>query len=360
MEINSMNPAARLRLLLLVLVAVELTAGDLVKVWESRLSELPGSKIVDSTAHVHSISFSPDGHHIAVLASGGEGGVGILALLSLDNPRDGIKAIEYNGEVGYEGVGPAMSWSLNGEGIAVPEVFQGIGQPGCTLEHTIRAVFYSSDSVADIQPGFPKSELMLFNTTCEPIGSWSIDGKWELSDGSADRHLLALVRGVPKRTEIIVADPTRKRLVRRWALAETSNSWPLFADSGNAVCAIDGTGRRGVAHCWDVDGDHQIRETSLGNPHLPMATALHARRAILSDYGWRIDFERWASEVGPLERRVVWDFGTGKELASWKPRYQDDVAPPAIKEPCRFAISPDGNMVAEAGAGVLTLYRIKP
>ncbi len=344
-----------LSLILLTLITGKGSAGDLAKVWELRLSELPGSKITDAAAHVFSVSFAPDGHRLAVVVRGGQRGVGILAVLGVNNPRDGVSAMEYEGPVG-----PAVSWWSTGDGIAAPEVFHTIGQPGCTLEHTIRAVFYDSDRIADVQPGFPNSDILFFDSNCQSSGSWDIEGKWELSDGSADRHLLALSNYIPKRTDIMIVDPLRRKLVRRWPLAETEGSWPLFADNGNAVCAIDGTGRQGVAHCWDVDGDREIGRMSSGNPHEPMATALHARRMVLSDYGWKIDFERWQTEVGSLEKRVVWDFGSGKEIASWKPRYQDDVAHPATKQACEFAISPDGTMVAEGGAGVLTLYRIEP
>jgi hypothetical protein len=355
-----MHRAAPLFLTLLTLITGRGSAGELAKLWEVRLSELPGSKIADATVHVFSVSFSPDGRRLAAVVNGAEQDSEILTVLSANNPRDEIKAIEYVGPIGYEKAAPAISWSSTGERIAVPEVFHALGQSGCTLEHTIRAVFYNADQVADIQPGFPNSHLLFFDTNCQPIGSWNIGGKWELSDGSADRHLLALANYIPQKTEIIIVDPLRRKLVRRWPLAETEGSWPLFADSGNAVCAIDGTGRQGVAHCWDVNGDREIAKTSSGNPHDPMATALHARRVVLSHYGWKIDFERWHTEVAALEKRVVWDFGTGQEIASWKPRYQDDVTHPAIKEPYRFAISPDGTKVAEGGAGVLTLYRIEP
>jgi hypothetical protein len=342
-------------LILLTFISVDGAAGELVRVWELRLSELPGSKIADATAHVFSVSFSPDGHRLAAVVRGAEQDTEVLTMLSLDNPRGGNRAIVYEGPVG-----PAISWSSTGEGIAVPAVFHALRQSGCTLEHSVRVVFYDSDRVADVRPGFPSSDISFFDSNCEPVGSWDIEGKWELSDGSADRHLLALSNYIPKRTEIIIVDPLRKKLVRRWPLTETEGSRPLFADNGNAVCAIDGTGRLGVAHCWDVNSDREIARMASGNPHDPMATALHARRVALSDYGWKIDFERWQTEVGSLEKRVVWDFGTGKEIASWKPRYQDDVAHPATKQAYEFAISPDGTMVAEGGAGVLTLYRIEP
>jgi len=355
-----MNPRVYLPWILLVLVAARCWAGNLTKVWEVRLSQLPGSEITDATAHVFSVSFSPDGRHLAAIARETQQEISehVLAMLDINSPRDGIQMIRYEGPVG-----PAISWSPTGEGIAVPEVFHALGYPACMLEHAILAVFYNTNRVADVHPGFPSSDILFFDSSCHPVGSWDIEGKWELKDGSADRHLLALSNYIPKRTEIIIVDPLLRKLVRRWPLAETEGSWPIFADNGKAVCATDGTGRQGVAHCWDVNGDHEIAKTSSGNPHDPMAAALRARRVVLSAYGWKIDFERWQTEVAALEKHVVWDFGTEKEVASWKPRFQETKVSgrhPAIKEPYQFAISPDGTMVAEGGAGVLTLYRVEP
>ena len=136
---------------------------------------------------------------------------------------------------------------------------------------------------------------------------------------------------------------------------------PLFADGGNVVCALDGTGRQGVAHCWDVDSGAEIAKRTNGNPHWPMKTALHAKRAVLSEYGWSIYLEGWETELGSWKRRVVWDFGTGKELASWKPKSQSyTISGHEVKDFFKFAISPDGQYVGEGGGGRIYLYRVKP
>jgi hypothetical protein len=346
--------------LLLIFAAARAPAGDLTKVWEMRLSELKGSKITDAAAHIFSVSFSPDGHHLATVVRGRQRGMEILAVVDIDSPREGFQMTEYEGPVGVDEFGPSISWSSAGEALAAPEVFQDFRQPGCVLEHTIRAVYYDADRVVDLQPGFPTSDLLSFDGHCNAVGSWKIEGQWQLFDGSVERHLVTLANALPKAAQIIVVDPDRRMIVNRWPLEQPSGGGGLFADNGKAVCGLDGTGKQGVAHCWDLDSGRELGRTSSGNPHIPMATALRARRVILSHYGWRIDFEAWETEVGDLHRRVVWDFGTGKEIASWKPRYQDDVSRPARKEPYRFAISPDGRMVAEGGSGLLTLYRIGP
>jgi len=360
MEVALTVRPARLSLLLLTLITARASAGDLSKVWELRLSELPGSEITDRAAHIFSVSFSPDGHHLATVVRGRKPGTEILSLVDISRPREGFQTTAYEGPVGDDAWGPSISWSSSGDEIAAPEVFHDLREPGCILEHSIRTVFYGSNRVADVQPGFPTSDLLSFDGRCNPVESWRIEGNWELFDGTATRHLVTLANHLPKAAQIIVVDPNLRRIVNRWPLDGPSGGGGLFADNAKAICGLDGTGRHGVAHCWDVDGGRELARTSSGNPHIPMATARHAKRVVLSDYGWGVDFELWQTEVGALHRRVVWDFGAGKEIASWRPRYQDDVARPAGREPYKFAISSDGTMVAEGGAGVLTLYRVEP
>jgi WD40 repeat protein len=346
---------------LLVASATRIAAGDLVKIWEVRLSDLPGSNITSPTALVYSVSFSPDGRDLAVVARNSERAPATFAILAVDNPHNRITAVEHTGPISSEFTGLAISWSRSGAAVATPEVFRILTAPwaACTLEHTIHAVFYDLDRVADVQPGFPDSTILSFDSNCNLLESWHIRGLWEQIDGSADSHLLALSNNIPRHTEVLLLDPLHRKLVRRWPMADTNGTWPVFADSGRAVCAIDGTGRHGVAHCWDVDGDQELSETSSGNPHGKIAAALHARRVVLSNYGWRIQLEGFQTEVGSLQKRAVWDFGTGKVVVSWKARYQHPDRE-QISEPYPIAISPDGTIIAEGGLGVLSLYRVRP
>ena len=175
---------------LLVSSATRIAAGDLVKTWEVRLSELPDSKITNSAALVYSVSFSPDGRNLAVVAQNTAGPHAIFAILAVDNPRNGITAVEYKGPVGgSEFTDSAISWSLSGAEVAIPGVFQILTTPwsACTLQHTLHAVFYDLNRVADVQPGFPDSTILSFDSNCNLLEGLSRDCGNELMG-----HLIAI------------------------------------------------------------------------------------------------------------------------------------------------------------------------
>jgi hypothetical protein len=187
------------------------------------------------------------------------------------------------------------------------------------------------------------------------------------TDASASRGLLAISQAVDtaprrERVRLLLLDPESRTVVHEWPVDAQQGF--LFADGGKALCGLAGTARDGVARCWDTDTGKEIAETKGLNVHGSMRTAASAKRVVVSVYGVGFDFEDFAAKVGSLRRRVVWDFGTGKEVASWKPRWETfviDMNPPEEKWlTYRFALSPDGAYLVEGGAGVIDLYRIEP
>ena len=88
-----------------------------------------------------------------------------------------------------------------------------------------------------------------------------------------------------------------------------------------------------------------------------MATAVHSSRIVASDYQ-RVMYPPFSFEYGKLlKRRVVWDFRGSRELASWRPELQSYMGE---EEPFKFAISPNGQYVAEGGNGIIRLFKIEP
>jgi hypothetical protein len=114
--------------------------------------------------------------------------------------------------------------------------------------------------------------------------------------------------------------------------------------------------------CRSADTGREIGETP-GDGDEPIAAAALATRIVVSNYRRKkipFDYEYQST----LARHYVWDFGTGRELASWSPEsqtYPNVFSPPKqITVPFRFAISADGQYVAEGGNGKLRLYKIEP
>jgi hypothetical protein len=165
--------------------------------------------------------------------------------------------------------------------------------------------------------------------------------------------------------DALIVDPIAGKVLRRWPISVVSG-FLNFADGDRAVCETGPAEQPGPipVRCWDIDTGKLISETATIHGGLPASTAAQSGRMVASDYRYvPIRFTEDHKEI--LKRRVVWDFRTGKELASWHPdsqSYEDrGIRPPMqIREPFKFAMSPDGQYVLEGGNGILRLYRIEP
>jgi hypothetical protein len=181
---------------------------------------------------------------------------------------------------------------------------------------------------------------------------------------SPDRRLLSVLKETtnPTETERLIVDPLGRRVLQRWH-ENVGGAWE-FADSGKTVCQGGNVlqSDRAPARCRNVDTAKEIGET-LKNGVDPIAAAARGTRVVVSDYQ-RIKIPFDYEYRSTFKGRFVWDFGTGKELASWMPEsetYQNVFTPTKqVTELFRFDISPDGQYVAEGGSGIIRLYKIEP
>jgi hypothetical protein len=181
-------------------------------------------------------------------------------------------------------------------------------------------------------------------------------------DASPDRSLISVQRDIDAAHvgEWLIVDPLGRRVLQRWP------GFPAvwtFADNGKAVCQGGAVyeSRRARATCRYVDTGKVIRQTKT-NGIEPIATAAHVSRVVVSDY--RTGFLCGGECRPTFKGRFIWDFGSGQELARW---YPDSGTYPTGSSPAKqftehypFAISPNGQYVAEGGNGKLRLYRIEP
>ena len=354
------------------------SAGRLRKVWDYSVESVArwGERPANPLTHVYAVSFSPDGQRLAAVVGKS---MDQESLVLVDRANPGTNGARYEvhtpfgGEPELSVLQSGISWSLSGAAIALMSIVSTSDGKACPLPQQT-FFFFGADYVAGLDPtsmrrhtGNMPERLLFFDAACQDDGTWEIPYGWYISDASADRGLLCLLLisppgvrpGQPETLEVLVASPSDRTFIHRWSIPAVHLGL-LFADSGKVLCGLAGTAKHGSARCWSVDTGKEVAATKGLNIHQPMRTALHAQRAILSHYGWGIDWEDFRTKTGALKKRVIWDFGTGRELASWKPKWQRLGSADELEEPYKFAISPDGNYVLEGGDGVLTLYKIEP
>ncbi|HEV2199032.1 MAG TPA: hypothetical protein VGR73_04365 [Bryobacteraceae bacterium] len=371
----------------ILLVVISVVAGqvaaaaDLQKVWELDLRKLSNARGVSHTRDlpVLALRFAPDGSRVAAiidLYGPRDAQKSHLFVIDAHHPEANPSVYEVSGKLNYDENGPGpdnFGWSPTGQIVYAGGAAISVGQgKGCELPW--RSLFVT-DNLAITEDQVPvdwtalASHFTLFDRNCQPRGKWDVPERWIIVDTSPDLGLLSVSRllGFPNKTEALVVDPLSRKVIRRWSGPEAPGG--QFADRGTAICRgsdVEAAERAPVI-CWEVDTGKKINEAPAVNGGDPIATALHASRIIASDYGRR-KVPLSSDYVEILKRRVLWDFRTGKELASWRPRFQSwefqlylDPSKPLkrVSEPFRFAISPDGEYIAEGGSGEINLYKIE-
>jgi hypothetical protein len=349
-------------------------AGKLRTVWEVDLRKMAGAANGLPEFPIFALRFSPDGRKLAVIADvfgAKEDRKSRVLVASLNHPPEKVEQFEIPFGVSENELGRSaelnFGWAPSGDIVyAVGKVIHLRNRTSCDLPD--ESVFINDDVALSARPapsyrptGTP---ITLYNQNCEERGKWEVPEIWGIDDVSPVRDLISVVRDIiaEQRQERLIVDPLGRKVLQRWPGGPIGD-WE-FADSGRAVCAGGAVleSNRAPATCRDVDTGRVIRQTRTNGVE-PIAAAAHATRVVVSDYRRRkilFDYEYRTVFKG----RYVWDFGSGQELARWYPEsetYPDVFSPSKqITEPFRFALSPDGQYVAEGGNGKLRLYRIEP
>jgi WD40 repeat protein len=347
-------------------------AGGLRKVWDFNTGDgvRDGTGGSGAALGVFALSFSPDGQSIAAVV-GRSAGDEFVLILDAGAPQANNKRLNVNPRIwGLDSTFPnQLSWSPSGQQLLLGRTIVELSNGNtCSLPEGIMPpefLFAGPTQVAGKQ--WKPMRLSFFDLDCHATAQVDFGNDlWQIYGASADRGLLLIWQqhrhsaGSIQRV-VSLLEAGSKKIIRELP-------WPdgeRFAYSSDGVCGVGGRDWHRTVSCVDVDTDKQLAVTTGWNAP-DIQTALHARRAVLSDYSRRLDWIDGVWRVGSLKKRVVWDFGTGKELASWHPKSQSvfmgayPITDVGHAQPFQFAISPDGEYVVEGGAGVLTLYKIEP
>jgi hypothetical protein len=326
---------------------------------------------------VFALRFSADGKRLAIIADvyrkAGEL-ISHLAIVSVGQPLDGAVRFEV-APVADEEESPAspdFGWSQDGAVVVAGETVVRVAQ-GNTCELPTRGVLLQGGLLVGTPtaryPAAPQSgHLTTYDASCAVRETWGVGENWAVRAASAARGLLLMEPlpplGEPAIDERILVDPVLKRILRRFGPEMAGG---VFAQDGKVLCA----GTRPSGHgkfplsCYDADNGSKIAQADRINGGAPIAAARDASRVVASDVRVKPFLFLDYNQDDYTARRVVWNFRSGKELAAWRPQRQrydfpTPQGPKSASEYFRFAISPNGQYVAEGGNGIVSLYKIEP
>jgi hypothetical protein len=345
-----------------------LVAGALRKNWEFDLKTAIRERAEAKEFPVFAVRFSPNGRYIAAVVHYYASGRAQdrLVIIDAEHPAVGSREIEIpvgilDDQHGYGRVD--MGWTVSGDSIVVlGKRIPVAGPAACGAEIPGAESDWTQEAPRPWEPDRWTARLLILDAVCKGGLRLDLPRDWQILDISPNRRLLAVWEG----GDVRVVDPVAGSVIRAWPRAEVPGR-VLFAGGGKAICQASFVERSGKIpmSCWDVASGRKIAEAPTINGGSPFAASANAARVVGSDYFYIWNPFMDNSGGGVLKRRVVWDFRTGEELASWRPEQQTyvnkELRPPReVKSWYNFAVSPDGRFIVEGGDGVLRLYGVEP
>ena len=201
--------------------------------------------------------------------------------------------------------------------------------------------------------------------------SWTFQGVVSLLDISPDGKMLALdFWGAPGKVpirnqhEIAILNIGDRSEVRRWSLPEAVAYGGVFAESGVAFCTeptLESVRSKHEWICRNIATGSEIlrRPLSLGVGGVRIAAN---RLTIGHSKIWLMPFPLSSlldtDHIITQTDQEMWDYQTGRKIASWRIDWQKVL--PKADAAFESAVSPDGELVAVGGSGILHLYRVVP
>jgi len=354
------------------------------KLWDLDLSKLTNRR----AEQVWGIRFSPDETKVAI-------GFGSnwnfdpsprhIVVVAVDRPQTVLHDFELDTPGSPLPFSRSIVWSPSATILVAaippkPLMLRLDGKAPCVFpEDSTFGGFLSEDRMAiSVRRPSPKdtlTEIRILNPDCSLADSWKTNQLASLDDTSPEQDLLAIMSftAAPDQSTIELVTSRTHSVTQRLIGAFPGDF--LFSDHGRLLCGANHReGRPPLPYvaCWDTQtGAKTVENQGVAlNMWGPLFSA-GGNLLAMTDY-------RYISREGSFwqildissywvpKRELIWNARTGKEVASWGARQQEELRGRDFKSAQTrktnfvLSLSPNGKYVAEGGSGSVSLYAVRP
>jgi hypothetical protein len=348
-----------------------LAGGSLPQVWEISLSEKLTEPVGWTAAKSHSIialAFSPDGRSLAATMDAHfQAGVHKthLLIINIQSPQAGFRQFD------LETCGQYLAWSPDGGALLVcGRILRLNDGSSCDLLQTPsrqvgRSIANSSYWLSADRA--IRADRTITDLSCQPVETWTVQGSWYVAGTVPAMGWMLLSQPVDRVVNGRTARLNDYAIADRDSHALTSgmlmpgaylDRQTVLAQGAGMFCSelVPAGGYKSALHCWNLPDGQVIPVASELRSYGVVQTSRSSPRVVAERWGYH--FLQVMKETPDMVGLIVVDLRSGRQIASLKPRPQQEAYSIQGDRYFQYALSPNGDLLAEGGDGVLSAYQL--